>query len=902
MPLDTDFRLYLDGLRGATTLSDFLRKRVTLKKRGNEWSGLCPFHNEKTPSFYVNDAKGFYHCFGCGAHGDALKWLREKDGLDFIGAVRTLAREIGFAEPPAPRPRTPQERKIEDRRERLLRLMESATRYYTSALQGDTPQAGKARRYLTEGRGLSLTTIAEFRLGYASSEGGDLLAHLRDQGFKDEEILASGLARKQEQNPSALRTFFFERLLFPITNTGGQVVSFGGRALSDAVRAKYINGSDTEIFSKGRLLYNLHKAAPEIRRSKTVWVVEGYMDTIALANAGIATAVAPLGTSITEYQWRLLLRQADSPILCLDGDNAGRRAALRAAETALPLLVAGKSPRFVFLPDGYDPDDIIRNAQDGKQTFATLSNTALSLADLLWSAKTEGLDFKAPELVALLDRDLNALTERIADSAMRRAYRGELRARLNASLWESRKGQQAASRYSTQARDARDKRDARDTRDKRERVGRVMASEPARISEHASALRAGLSHNRALREIRPLAMVLREPWLAAEFYENLTELPDRVPALARLRAAVLDALADCPDLDSQSLLDYLASEGFSSTLAQVLVSQEAPHGAMGALGGTPQGALGWAPQGALGGTPQGALDGTLTAVQGSEGASGINHPRGLSQGLSGANEGTQEPKQEPKQKPKQEPRQGHTRGHDFEQIQQDGEAARGEIASGEDGKATRGEASEAISGTDSKATTAEAASGEDSKASSGEASKATRGTDSKATAETTRGETTRGEASQADEGRSKQGADTEGNAEADTEGNAEGDTEARTEGDTESGTEADTEAYRKRVREEFKKSLAYCQAGESQFISFWRTRGSASLAHLKRREEAGFGGKALGQGAEADDQAHHQTDDQSHDQTHDQTDEQSHKQVGDQAATAAEGGEQVIQARGGTPE
>ena len=870
MPLDTDFRLYLDGLRGATTLSDFLRKRVTLKKRGNEWSGLCPFHNEKTPSFYVNDAKGFYHCFGCGAHGDALKWLREKDGLDFIGAVRTLAREIGFAEPPAPRPRTPQERKIEDRRERLLRLMESATRYYTSALQGDTPQAGKARRYLTEGRGLSLTTIAEFRLGYASSEGGDLLAHLRDQGFKDEEILASGLARKQEQNPSALRTFFFERLLFPITNTGGQVVSFGGRALSDAVRAKYINGSDTEIFSKGRLLYNLHKAAPEIRRSKTVWVVEGYMDTIALANAGIATAVAPLGTSITEYQWRLLLRQADSPILCLDGDNAGRRAALRAAETALPLLVAGKSPRFVFLPDGYDPDDIIRNAQDGKQTFATLSNTALSLADLLWSAKTEGLDFKAPELVALLDRDLNALTERIADSAMRRAYRGELRARLNASLWESRKGQQAASRYSTQARDARD---ARDTRDRRERVGRVMASEPARISEHASALRAGLSHNRALREIRPLAMVLREPWLAAEFYENLTELPDRVPALARLRAAVLDALADCPDLDSQSLLDYLASEGFSSTLAQVLVSQEAPHGAMGALGWAPQGTLGGTPQGALGGTPQGALGGTLTAVQGSEGASGINHPRGLSQGLSGANEGTQEPKQ----KPKQEPRQGHTRGHDFEQIQQDGEATSGE--------ATRGEV----------------ASGEASKASSGEASKATRGkttrdkaisgTDGKATAETTRGtdgETTRGEASQADEGRSKQGADTEGNAE--------GDTEARTEGNTESDTESDTEAYRKRVREEFKKSLAYCQAGESQFISFWRTRGSASLAHLKRREEAGGGGKALGQGAEADHQTHDQTDDQSHDQT----DEQSHDQTHSQAST--EGGEQVIQARGGTPE
>ena len=740
MALDNDFRLYLERLRNATTLSDFLRKRVTLKKRGHEWSGLCPFHKEKTPSFYVNDAKGFYHCFGCGAHGDALKWLREKEGLDFINAVRTLAREIGFAAPPAPKPRTPEERKIEDRRERLLRLMEAATRYYTSALQSDTPQAGRARRYLTEDRGLSATTIAEFRLGYAPSEGSELLHQLRDQGFKDTEILATGLARKQEHNQAALRTFFFERILFPITNTGGQVVSFGGRALSETVRAKYINGADTEIFSKGRLLYNLHKAAPEIRKSKTAWLVEGYMDTIALANAGIATAVAPLGTAITEDQWRLLLRQSDSPILCMDGDSAGRRAAVRAAEVALPLLVAGKSPRFVFLPDGYDPDDIVRNARDGAQTFATLANAALSLADLLWSAKTEGLDFKAPERVALLDRDLNGLTERIADPTMRRAYRGELRARLNSALWEARRGQATATGYSPKA------------YDKRERGGGVIASSPARIGEHASALRAGLSRNRAVRELRPLAMVLRDPWLAAEFYEKLTELPIRAPAVARLREAVLDVLAARPDLDSQGLADYLRAQGFSSTLTRLMVSQ----GAEGQVG-----------------------DAGLSVSPSAVGAD-LGTGTGTKSYTESGTESRTESRAETREQAIEE--NWALRGHDFEQDKDYGDKP----------TATSG-AYRASEG---------AIIGDGSKAYGGEVS--------------------------SDESPNSESPNSQSP-------NSESPNDTSEEVQAEAHPEARAEAHRARVREEFRKSLAYCQAGESQFISFWRTRGSASLAHLSRR-------------------------------------------------------------------
>ena len=611
---------------------------------------------------------------GAEAHGDAIKWLREKDGLDFPNAVRTLAREIGFAPPPAPRPRTPEQRQAEDKRARLLRLMESATRYYTAALQADTPAARKARRYLSEDRGLSPTTLAEFRLGYAPSNGGALLAHLREAGFKDSEILATGLARRQEtlnkglgyrQDQGNLRTFFFDRLLFPIADGRGQVVSFGGRALSDTATAKYINGADSEIFSKGRLLYNLHQADSPIRKGAPAWVVEGYMDVIALAEAGIASAVAPLGTSMTADQWQLLFKRSDAPVLCMDGDSAGRRAAIRAADTALPLLVAGKSPRFVFLPDGRDPDDILRNAQNGKETFSALGKTALSLADLLWSANTQGFDFTAPEKVALLDRDLTRLTEQIADPSLRRAYKGELKARLNNALWETRKRATAPNAH---------------------RQSHSPASAPAKISDHASALRANLSHNRALREIRPLAMVLRDPWLAAEFYEKLTDLPNRVPAIARLREAVLDILAEQPDLDSQALAEYLKEAGFSSTLTQAMASQA------------------FAPQGA-----------------------------GRAE-LSASSTHSQETSQE---------ENWAFRGQSFEQDSESNNAEEG----------AEGAGAGAGAGADTGAT-----------ASEGE------------------------------------------------------------------------EARRAQIREEFKKTLAYCQAGESQFISFWRARGSAALTHLARRD------------------------------------------------------------------
>ena len=323
--MDSDFKAYLDRLSAATTLSDFLRKRMTLKKRGREWVGLCPFHNEKTPSFYVNDAKNFYHCFGCGAHGDALKWFIAKDGMHFIEAVRALAHELGLPPPPQ-RKRTEREQRQEQQQERFLRLMESAARWYSAALYG--AEAESARRYLESDRGLTQEIYTQFRLGYAPADGRDFLAHLRGEGFSDKELVESGLARENEGargDKDKLRSFFFNRIIFPISNGRGQVVSFGGRALSPEMRAKYLNGADSIIFSKGQLLYNLHNADPILRKGESAWIVEGYMDVLALARVGIETAVAPLGTSLTQEQLRLLFRRTDAPPV-LHGRRRSRKA------------------------------------------------------------------------------------------------------------------------------------------------------------------------------------------------------------------------------------------------------------------------------------------------------------------------------------------------------------------------------------------------------------------------------------------------------------------------------------------------------------------------------------------------------------------------------------------------
>ena len=351
---------FLDEIRARLSVSQVVGRKVALKRAGREFKGLSPFKMEKTPSFTVNDQKGFYHCFATGEHGDIFGFVMKTDGLSFPEAVERLAEEAGV-----PMPKLgPRDEAREDERERLYRIVEMSAAFFEQALMSGP--GAEARRYL-EKRGLGRETIASFRLGYAPNDRAALRTHLAAAGFKAEEMIASGMLIGGDDIPVAYDRFR-HRVTFPITDLRGRVIAFGGRALDANAPAKYLNSPDTPLFHKGQILFNAHRARGPAHDKDRVVAVEGYMDVIALTEAGFAETVAPLGTALTEEQVKLLWRMSEEPILCFDGDAAGRKAAFRAVETALPLLKPGFSVRFAFLPGGLDPDDLVR--QKGPQAFA----------------------------------------------------------------------------------------------------------------------------------------------------------------------------------------------------------------------------------------------------------------------------------------------------------------------------------------------------------------------------------------------------------------------------------------------------------------------------------------------------------------------------------------------------
>ena len=342
----------LEEIRTRLPVSAVVGKRVRLKKAGREWKGLSPFNAEKTPSFYVNDQKQFYHCFSSGKHGDIFTFLMETEGLSFPEAVERLAAEAGV-----PLPKLSHEDRAEEvKRKSLYDVMELAAEFFEHSLQGRF--GAKARDYLA-GRSLSRDTQQRFRIGYAPPERYALRDHLAGKDVSIDMMVEAGLLYSGEDVKIPYDRFR-DRVMFPICDMRGRVVAFGGRAMSADVPAKYLNSPDTPLFNKGRLLYNYHHARQPAHDRGTVIAVEGYVDVISLAVAGFPNAVAPLGTALTEDQLALLWRMAEEPILCFDGDKAGRRAAYRALDTALPNLAAGKSLRFAILPEGQDPDDLAR--------------------------------------------------------------------------------------------------------------------------------------------------------------------------------------------------------------------------------------------------------------------------------------------------------------------------------------------------------------------------------------------------------------------------------------------------------------------------------------------------------------------------------------------------------------
>lgn len=413
---------FLDELRARLSVSEVVGKRVKLKKAGREWKGLSPFQQEKTPSFYVNDQKGFYHDFSSGKHGDIISFVMETDGLPFAEAVERLASMAGLALPAV----TPDAARQEQRRRTLHDVMELAAKFFAETLAS---RAGaKARGYLAD-RAISPATQLQFRLGYAPPppERFALKEHLGKLGVSVEDMVETGLLVAGNDIPVPYDRFR-DRVMFPITDLRGRVIAFGGRALEKDVPAKYLNSPETPLFHKGDNLYNHQTARKATHDGSALIVVEGYVDVIAMVTAGFPGAVAPLGTALTESQLALLWKMADEPILCFDGDRAGQKAAYRAADLAMPFLAPGKSLRFALLPEGQDPDDLARSG--GRGAIEEVIAAAKPLAEMIWSRELEGGNFSTPERRAALEARIKELSNGIRDEVVRRYYRDDFAERL----------------------------------------------------------------------------------------------------------------------------------------------------------------------------------------------------------------------------------------------------------------------------------------------------------------------------------------------------------------------------------------------------------------------------------------------------------------------------------------
>jgi DNA primase len=385
--------------------------RKSNQGKGDMWAP-CPFHQEKTASFHVDDRKGYYYCFGCGAKGDALGFIKETENVSFMEAVEILSLEAGMQLPVL----DPKSKEKSDRQTKLAEVMEQAVNFFRLRL--NTSSAANARNYLVE-RGLTQEVLERFEIGFAPASWQELWDHLTKKNVDQELILAAGLVKPSNKGTRPYDTFR-NRIIFPIRDPRGRCIGFGGRAMDPTDNAKYLNSPETELFDKGRSLYNYGPAREAIGKGQILIVAEGYMDVIALSQVGFNATVAPLGTAITETQLQLMWRVSDEPIIALDGDKAGVRAAQRLIDLALPLLQAGKSLRFVVLPQGQDPDDLIR--EEGPGAMQRLLDSAQPMVELLWEREVYGKNFDSPERKAALDKILREKLRLIKDSSIRGHY------------------------------------------------------------------------------------------------------------------------------------------------------------------------------------------------------------------------------------------------------------------------------------------------------------------------------------------------------------------------------------------------------------------------------------------------------------------------------------------------
>jgi DNA primase len=517
----------LEEFKARLPLVEIIGRHVKLTRRGREHLGLCPFHKEKSPSFNVVEDKGFYHCFGCGAHGTAIDFVMQLEGLSFGDALDRLAGLTGLQ---APRRATQSQAQAESG-QRLHAANAAASAWYQAQLAGAPGR--EAMAYL-ERRGLDRATVHAFELGYAPSEGQLLRRALLGQGFTDAELLAAGLVKADDGGE--LFAHFRHRLMFPIADERGRTVGFGGRALGDA-RAKYLNTPETELFHKGDLLYNLHRAKASAREQRALVLAEGYMDVIALAQAGIAHAVAPLGTAVTERQLTILWRMAEAPVVCLDGDRAGLAAAMRAAERALPVMRGGQTLRFAVLPDGEDPDSYLRRY--GAEALALVLSKAHTLSQMIWRLETQGRHFETPEERAALSRRLRALARLAGDPDLRATLLDQFRVLQDEKAPRSMRWQKGGARKASTW----------------DGVG------PSRLA-------AGITRREKDREAGILLPLLRWPeWLEGH-EEELAQLHFQDVDLERLRQEIVAWFSETASLDADALARHLQQYGLGRILDQ----------------------------------------------------------------------------------------------------------------------------------------------------------------------------------------------------------------------------------------------------------------------------------------------------------------------------------------------
>jgi DNA primase len=575
---------FLDELRARLPVSEVVGRRVKLKKAGREFKGLSPFQQEKSPSFTVNDQKGFYHDFSSGKHGDIISFLMETEGVGFAEAVERLASMAGMALPAA----TPDAARHEQRRKTLYDVMELAAKFFADTLA--SRHGAKARGYLGD-RAISPATQLQFRIGYAPGERFALKEYLGAQGIPVEDMVEAGLLVAGDDIPVPYDKFR-DRVMFPITDLRNRVIAFGGRALEKDVAAKYMNSPETPLFHKGDNLYNLSTARQATHNGAPLIVVEGYVDVIAMVTTGFAATVAPLGTALTENQLALLWKMADEPILCFDGDKAGQKAAWRAADLALPHLKPGKSLRFALLPEGQDPDDLARSG--GRAAIEEVISAARGLADMIWSREIEGGTFATPERRAALEARIGELSNGIRDEVVRRYYRQDLAERLQRTFapeggrggygrgnFAKRSGGESGGRFASRApftpgaagrfgpgggRGQANSGSQTINRGPYQAASAQLATSPIMRGQ-----RSALSRREAL----ILQSLINHPWLLHDHLEEVAALELAHPEANKLRAGIIAAFASDhhhspePEEQAEKMRADLEARGFSQILQRV---------------------------------------------------------------------------------------------------------------------------------------------------------------------------------------------------------------------------------------------------------------------------------------------------------------------------------------------